>query len=195
MRPYNPPIDVLLVCTANQCRSPMAEVLLARRLADAGVDATVSSAGLLQGGRPATADGVAAMAARGLDLSGHESRTMTADLVGRADLVIGMAREHVREAALLAPDVLAKSFTLKELVQRAEVIGTRRTGDDLPTWLSQLAADRRLEDLLGVAYDERVDVFDPVGRGRRQYEETAVLLDDLLTRLVALAWPRAEVTA
>ena len=33
---YNPPIDVLLLCTANQCRSPMAEVLLRHHLAAAG---------------------------------------------------------------------------------------------------------------------------------------------------------------
>ncbi|MFZ6002963.1 MAG: hypothetical protein ACOYXM_03440 [Actinomycetota bacterium] len=36
---YNRPIDVLLLCTANQCRSPMAEVLLRRRLEEAGTDA------------------------------------------------------------------------------------------------------------------------------------------------------------
>ena len=51
-RTYNPPIDVLLLCTANQCRSPMAEVLLRHHLAAAGIEATVSSAGLYEGGAP-----------------------------------------------------------------------------------------------------------------------------------------------
>ena len=54
---------------------------------------------------------------------------------------------------------------------------------------------RRREDLIGVGYDEGMDVFDPVGKGPQLYEETAVLLDDLLTRLVHQAWPRAEAVA
>lgn len=81
----------------------MAEALLRRRLEAAGIPARVHSAGLLPGGRPATADGVAVMAARGLDTSAHVSRQLTRDLVAGADLVIGMAREHVREAVVLEP--------------------------------------------------------------------------------------------
>jgi protein-tyrosine phosphatase len=91
----------------------MAEVLLRRHLEQAGVDATVSSAGLLRGGVAATDHGVAAMADRGLDLSRHASRRIDADMLERADLVIAMARQHVREAAVLVPGVLSKTFTLK----------------------------------------------------------------------------------
>jgi protein-tyrosine phosphatase len=173
----------------------MAEVLLRQRLAEAGVPAAVSSAGLYAGGSPATPDGVIAMAERDLDLSDHRSRTMTAPLVEQADLVIGMAREHVREAVLLRPGAFAKTFTLKELVSRAEQAGPRAEGEAFDAWLARVAAGRRREALLGVGYEPEMDVFDPVGRGPRMYEETAVLLDDLLTRLVALAWPRAEVVA
>lgn len=173
----------------------MAEVLLRRHLAAAGVPATVSSAGLYKGGAPATSDGVAAMAERGLDLHDHRSRTMTAPMVELADMVIGMAREHVREAALLHPDALAKTFTLKELVRRAEEAGPRQVGEAFDAWLARIAAGRQRDDLLGVGYDEAMDVFDPVGRSPQMYEETAVLLDDLLARLVSLAWPRAEVVA
>ena len=59
----------------------MAEVLLRRHLERAGVDATVSSAGLYEGGVPATDHGVAAMADRGLDLSAHRSRQLDADML------------------------------------------------------------------------------------------------------------------
>jgi protein-tyrosine-phosphatase len=51
----------------------MAEVLLRRRLADAGVVASVSSAGRYEGGAPATDHGIRAMADRGLDLTAHRS--------------------------------------------------------------------------------------------------------------------------
>lgn len=189
MRTYNPRINVLLLCTANQCRSPMAEALLRHRLAAVGVDADVSSAGLHPGGRPATPHGVATMADRGLDLSGHRSRQIDAPLLLAADLVIGMTREHVREAAVLLPDVLGRAFTLKELVRTAAVTGPRRGGEDLDGWLRRLAAERSRSDLLGVGHDEELDVADPVGLGRADYERTARLLDGLLGQVVALAFP------
>ena len=56
--PATPPIirliEILVVCTGNTCRSPMAAALLGRRLDEAGVKAVVSSAGPLFDGKPAT---------------------------------------------------------------------------------------------------------------------------------------------
>jgi protein-tyrosine phosphatase len=167
----------------------MAEILLRRHLADAGVEATVSSAGLYEGGRPATAHGVAAMADRGLDLSAHRSRQVEVDMLARADLVIGMAREHVREAAVLHPDALAKTFTLKELARAAEGAGPRPADQPLSAWLADLAPTRSRRALVGTGYDDQLDVEDPVGRGRVDYEVTASLLDSLLHTVVALAFP------
>ncbi len=167
----------------------MAEVLLRRHLSDAGVDASVSSAGLYEGGVPATAHGVEAMAARGLDLQDHRSRQFDREMLDQADLIIGMAREHVREAAVLNPDALARTFTLKELVREASDLGPRRADQPLAAWLARLAGARQSAALLGVGYDEELDVEDPIGRGRADYEVTANLLDDLLGRVVALAFP------
>ena len=167
----------------------MAEALLRRHLERAGIDATVSSAGLHVGGSPATAHGVAAMADRGLDLSAHRSRRVEADLVRRADLIIGMAREHVREVAVIDAAALARAFTLKELVRAGELVGPRRAGEDLSTWLGRLGAGRRRGALVGTGHDPEMDVEDPVGRGRADYEVTADELDDLLARMVTLAWP------
>jgi len=167
----------------------MAEVLLRHHLVAAGVDATVSSAGLYEGGRPATADGVDVMAGRGLDLSAHESRRMDADMLERADLVIGMAREHVREAVVVGRDAFAKTFTLKELAREGEALGPRAGDEPLAAWLARISATRSRTALVGTGYDEQVDVADPVGRGPAAYEATAELLDALLGRVVALAFP------
>ena len=167
----------------------MAEVLLRRHLELAGAVATVSSAGLLVGGRPATSNGIAAMAARGLDLSGHRSRKLGVALVRGADLIIGMAREHVREVATLDPGAIDRSYTLKELVRTAEAKGARRFGELLGDWLVRLAAGRRRGDLVGVAHNDLYDIEDPIGRGLRDYEATAAEIDGLLARLVELAWP------
>ncbi|HEY4409793.1 MAG TPA: low molecular weight phosphotyrosine protein phosphatase, partial [Acidimicrobiia bacterium] len=59
------------MCTANQCRSPMAEALLSRRLAGADVR---SAAAAGRAGIPASAGAVQSMAALGLDIGGHRSR-------------------------------------------------------------------------------------------------------------------------
>ncbi len=167
----------------------MAEVLLRRRLAAAGVDARVSSAGLYEGGQPATDHGVTTMAERGLDLTAHRSRQVDDTMLAHADLVIGMAREHVREAAVLAPDALARTFTLKELVRLAGADGPRPHDEALAVWLARLAQARSREALVGLGHDEELDVEDPVGRGRRDYEITADLLDELLAKVVELAFP------
>jgi protein-tyrosine phosphatase len=167
----------------------MAEVLLRHHLAEAGIKATVHSAGLYPGGSPATDHGVATMAKRGLDLEGHRSRKVERSMVDGADLVIGMAREHVREAAVLGQGALAKVFTLKELARLADDIGPRPVDEPLASWLARAAAGRRRDDLMGVGHDDAFDVADPIGRGLTAYQTTADLIDGLLERVVALAWP------
>jgi protein-tyrosine phosphatase len=125
------------------------------------------------------------MADRGLDTSGHRSRKLRPDVVAGADLVVAMARSHVREAVALAgPAVLGKAFTLKEIVRRGEERGGRAPEEALDAWLARLAAGRRPTDLLG---DSDVDdVADPIGGPRRSYERTADELDDLTARLARL---------
>lgn len=183
--PYHVAIEILIVCTGNTCRSPMAAALLGRRLDEAGVKAAVSSVGLLFDGRPATDHGQSVMAARGIDTSGHRSRKLRPELVEGADLVVGMARQHVREAVALAGlPVMGRVFTLKEIVRRGEQHGGREPGEPLGDWLARIAPGRRPADLLGEA--ESDDVADPIGGPRRGYERAAAELDDLTTRLARL---------
>ncbi len=167
----------------------MAEALLRHRLGATGAEVRVSSAGLLPGGRPATAHGQAVMADRGLDLSGHESRRVDSSMVAQADLIVGMAREHVREVAVIQPDALARAFTLKELVRAATAVGPRRSDEPLEQWLRTVAAGRRREALVGVGHDDSYDIADPVGGSRLDYNTTADELTHLLDVLVAMIWP------
>ena len=176
-----------MLCTGNICRSPMAEVLLADALTRRGVDARVHSAGLLEDGRPASEHSVTCMADRGLDLSAHASRVMTPDLLAGADLVVGMERRHVREAAVLDRAVWPRSFTLRELVRRAEAAGPRPAEVDLGAWLAHLSEGRTTADHLGTSRDD--EVADPIGRPLKHYRRCAEDLVDLTARLVALLWP------
>ena len=177
-------IDLLLLCTGNICRSPMAEGILRRRLDELGVDANVHSAGLLDLGREASAPAVEVMGERGVDLSSHRSRQMARRLISDADLVICMERVHVREAVLLDPSAFPRIFTLKELVRRGAATGPRGPEEPLATWLARAHDGRRAADHLGSSLDD--DVEDPIGRSRDFYVRTANELEDLLDRLVGL---------
>ena len=100
---------ILLVCSGNTCRSPMAEAMFRRQLADklgcneaqlADRGYYVESAGVdAHEGDAVSPEAVAAMRARGLDISGHRSRRLTEDLVNRADHIFAMTAGHVGRIA------------------------------------------------------------------------------------------------
>lgn len=187
-RPYTLGIDILVVCTGNICRSPVAEVLLADRLARRGLAARVHSAGLLGPGNPAADYSRAVATAAGLDLSGHRSRRLAPELLAGADLVLGMAAEHAREAVVMAPEAFGRIFTLGELVRRGEAIGPRKPTETPADWLARAHMGRTPYDLIAAAASD--DVADPIGRNRRAYDAMMRHLDDLTTRLVDLLAPR-----
>lgn len=112
---------ILLVCTGNMCRSPMAEVLLKNRLQREGKDSLyrVSSAGTwTTEGRAASSLAIEAMEELGLDLSAHRTHLLTLEDVHEASLILVMAQDH--KEALLAefPEAGYKTHLLSELAGR-----------------------------------------------------------------------------
>jgi len=87
---------ILLVCTGNICRSPLAAALLQRALAERGIEGIdVSSAGTgAWDGAPVSEGAYLVGLERGLDLSAHRARLLTREFVEQADLVLTMARHH-----------------------------------------------------------------------------------------------------
>lgn len=122
--PSSPPVEtlvdgpfrVLVVCTGNVCRSPLAAAVLRKHLEPCGTDVVVASAGLQAlEGRPIDPP-VAAEAARlGVDVAGHRGRPFVAAEAAAADLVIVATRRQRALAVERAPSIVRRAFTLLEL--------------------------------------------------------------------------------
>ena len=180
-------LRILVVCTANVCRSPVAERLLQQRLTERGSAAVVTSAGT-RGGRLAIHDDTVAAAGRsGLDVSDHLSRRLDATLIRDegADLVIGMTREHLREIVALEPSAWPRTFTLKELGRAANRLGPVET--TVADWVASASAGRRAADLMTPSDDD--DLADPYGLERRAHDRMVEEVDDLTRRIAAALAP------
>lgn len=147
---------IVFVCTGNTCRSPLAEVLcrklLAERLGCPVEEVCQRGFLVLSAGIAAMMEGAAAeeavqvAQAYGADLSGHRTRPLTAELVAQADYLVGMTQGHV----------LAVAGQYPHLGPRPRLLSG--DGDDIP---------------------------DPVGCDRAVYQECAEQLWRHLQRFVA----------
>jgi protein-tyrosine phosphatase len=192
MAGYTRLVQVLFVCTANMCRSPMAAALFGRLALVGGDDApeevTVASAGLLQGGYGSPPEVVTAMAEVGIDLSRHRSTQISPELVAASDVVLAMGRRHAREVVLLDGRAWDRTFTLKEFVRRGETVGGRGPDEALGSWLGRLHRGRQRTDLVGNAPAD--DVADPIGGPLAGYRKTARELGALVDEAASLLWVR-----
>lgn len=106
---------VLLVCSGNICRSPMAaEYLRHRAAAERLSHLVVASAGTLGiEGAPAAPHAVRVLADEGFDLRRHRSRGLTLEDARTTDLVVGMERAHLEGVRRRLPGLHAELVLLR----------------------------------------------------------------------------------
>ena len=168
----------------------MGEALLRSHLAARGVDARVHSAGTLAWGGPATGNAGLVLRERGLSLEGHLSRSLTDAMVGDADLVVGMTRDHVWRATRSVSDATDRTFLVGELRRLGTDTGPRLVadGETVRDWAARVAALRPPgpAGTVGRVSDE---VADPVSEPLTVYRATADRLDRDLGAIAALLAP------
>jgi low molecular weight protein-tyrosine phosphatase len=177
---------ILHVCSANRCRSAIAERM--SRAALPG-DVPVTSAGTrAREGEPIWPEAEEALERRGISGLGFDSHPLGPALVSGAELVLTATRAHRDEVVAAWPAALRRTFTWREL---AWLVGGL-TRADVPG----LTAPERLAGLAGVVTRRRgrltpmpprlLDVQDPVGGPAGAVEVAAREIEEALMPVLAL---------
>jgi tRNA threonylcarbamoyl adenosine modification protein (Sua5/YciO/YrdC/YwlC family) len=126
-------VKFLFVCTGNTCRSPMAKGIFRKYLAEklqCEVDYLdkmgykVFSAGVMNmAGQPASAEAIAACAAKGIDIKAHKSKTLSRQLVEESDFIFAMTRMHCEQVTALCPEAADKCVLLAGNKEISDPIG------------------------------------------------------------------------
>jgi protein-tyrosine phosphatase len=189
-------VNILFVCTGNLCRSPSAAAFFERWVAqgqgqgyatDDPAHITVESTGMLGSTSEVPTRLVKEAEAFGLTLDEHISTRISRSDIRRVDLVVAMAREHVREIVLADNGAFPKTFTLREIVRRGQEKGPRQPGETLERWLQRLNAGRRHLDLIGDSPED--DIKDPMGGRSAEFHDMLVEVEALTRALYGLIWP------
>jgi protein-tyrosine phosphatase len=194
------PMQVLVVCTANIARSPLFAAMLAARAGDtdlaedragdAGDGIRVGSAGTRARPGVGAAEGSQVLAnRRGLDLTGHRSRPVTAELIATSELVLTMSERQRDACAPLATQAAARVFTVREFARLTGPLDRTTTPAGPAARLRWLRDQAHLARPRSLAPAGPEDVADPIRAPWPAWEVMAADLDDLLDRIFVGAGP------
>jgi protein-tyrosine phosphatase len=173
-------VAVLVVCTANRCRSPIGEALLSAGRGESPI--VVRSAGFLEEGQRVDPHAVAVAATAGLSIEDYRSRQLNAARLERADLVLCMTIGHLQRIVTLEPAFWPKTFSFLEFAELLTV-GPQVVRGDFQASLSAVQLGRNRSDLM--ARSRELDVSDPVGQGRKAFSGTLKTLHEASIPIIA----------
>lgn len=118
----NRPLRLLIVCTGNICRSPIAAGLADRIALERGLDVEIRSAGTMGlDDRPAEPRAIAACREQGIDIGRHRSRALTPELVAWADRILVMELGHAEAVSAIDAAAAARVVPLGPLAGVPEI--------------------------------------------------------------------------
>ena len=165
-------VRVLLVCTANVCRSPLAAGLLAFHADKMGAPIRVASASIDRETRDLHPSVSRILEQRGVELVRTTSRPLSDELVDQVDFVLVMTVDHAMSVVGRFADARPKVFLLDHFGQ---VVQPQPRTHGFEHWLHGLYAQPRDYS----ANDQYWEVPDPIGQPEAAFEELAELLDEV----------------
>lgn len=151
-------VKFLFVCTGNTCRSPMAEGIFRKYLAEklrCEVDLLdrmgykAASAGVMDiTGTPVSEEAVAACEVRGVDIRGHKSTVLSPQLIADSDFIFAMEQIHCERVRSLSPQASEKCMLLAKNEEIADPIGQSQEVFNHCAELIERAVKKRIGELV-----------------------------------------------
>ncbi len=180
---------VLMVCTANYCRSPIGEQLLRRATLDLFGDR--NSWAVESAGTDAAVDrGIHELSARvlldrGAFVEGHRSRMIDRSMIGSADLVLTSAREHRSAVVRMLPGAIGRTFTIRQFARLSVAVPPLFSADASDLGRQLLVEAKAARGTVQPGSQEQDDLPDPMGRPLAAFEACAVDLDAAVAAIMA----------
>lgn len=179
---------ILVVCSGNICRSPLAQQLLCARLADVAHAVRIVSAGTIaDDGVAMDAPAAALSRQHGGRPEAHRSRLLTEREILGAQLVLTAARSHRAAVVSLVPRASRYTFTLRQFagllqqIDDEELAGLHR----LEALVESAAALRGFTIPAPGARPQDDDIEDPYRQPADVYERVGVQIDRVATSISA----------
>ena len=187
--------SILVVCAANQCRSPALQSVLsegAGGFPGLGGSVSISSAGVSHDeGVPVDPSTKRALLRAGYSAPDHLSRRVTPELIGSADLILTASRRHRTQVVRMDPDALSRTYTAREFARYCSTILSRPPTATLRSPAGRLEAALLLaQQERGMSFPARAtddDIPDPVGRSKRVHSRVVRLIVETSTSILAVA--------
>lgn len=183
------PFRVLFLCTANYCRSPIAERLLTTRAAHLlgpGGGWRIESAGTdVRVERPMHEFSAQVLAERGVTAGDQVSRMMTKSLLSDADVILTAAREHRAAAVRMLPAAIGRTFTVLQFARLASAVQPLASDDPAMSGRQLIVEAKAARAILQPVSPEEDDLPDPMGRQLGAFRVCADTLEVAVASILA----------
>jgi len=151
-------VKFLFVCTGNTCRSPMAEGIFRKYLAEKlrcevdqldGIGYKMFSAGIMKMcAAPASAEAIIACEVRGIDIKDHKSNILSPQLIEESDFIFAMEQIHCDRVKAIRPEAADKCMLLAENKEIADPMGQAQEFFNHCAELIEKAVKKRIDELV-----------------------------------------------